>query len=44
MTNDKCLGPAFSNIIKKKKKKKTDLETNFLNLENRSFEYVTFSS
>ena len=22
MTNDKCLGPAFSNIIKKKKKKK----------------------
>ena len=22
---------------------KTDLETNFLNLENRNFEYVTFS-
>ena len=28
MTNDKCLGPAFSNIIKKKKKKKKKKKTN----------------
>ena len=33
----------FNDISVSWSSSKTDLETNFLNLENRSFEYVTFS-
>ena len=33
----------FNDICVRWSSPKTDLETNFLNLENRRFEYVTFS-